>query len=589
MRWRRSRRRGVSAGGEPAGTGSPPHGSPPDTVPGGQPARSVPASPYADFNVLLDVPAEKPGLGFGDYAAALAEMIMNSRAEFAVGIFGSWGSGKTTLMLAIQKILADEQNIVPVWFAAWRYEKEPNLILPLLDVLREALKDRDDGSSTWARDAAAAVGMAGEAFLAGLRLSAELPGLPGVSADYEPGKTMERIDKIRERRESPGPLSFYHQGFRMLSKAIEELSANGTRRVVIFIDDLDRCVPSNALDVLESMKLFFDVEGCVFVVGLDQEIAEKAVAVKYPPEAGMQPGVSGSDYVKKLFQVPFSLPRIRTSQLREYLDTIEQNVDFGASQRDDFTRNVSRHLGSLHSQDSVNPREIKRLINTYTLQLKMLSPRLGGSLRPDVVLALLCLNFRPDWHKYYEQLAADPQFSQSALRTVLDESERPESVWLAGTRYPLTTELVGYLRGPAAALLRVPDLQAYVSAAESTLTTDPWVLEARTVVSRLRQAVERFASAGMPVAEAARKIIGDVDRLFGMIGARRESSGPLGVIRERLHNAVSELMVIARELTDGPATDDDEFASTWAERAVPWVEGLDAGLLEWHRYIGLGS
>jgi hypothetical protein len=40
----------------------------------------------------MDDPAQDPGLGFPDYAAALAEMILHSRAEFAVGIFGGWGS-----------------------------------------------------------------------------------------------------------------------------------------------------------------------------------------------------------------------------------------------------------------------------------------------------------------------------------------------------------------------------------------------------------------------------------------------------------------------------------------------------------------
>ena len=66
----------------------------------------------------------------------------------------------------------------------------------------------------------------------------------------------------------------------MLRQAIHDLS-KGNRRVVIFVDDLDRCLLPNVLVVLESIKLFFDVEGCVFVVGLDSAIAERAVADKY--------------------------------------------------------------------------------------------------------------------------------------------------------------------------------------------------------------------------------------------------------------------------------------------------------------------
>jgi hypothetical protein len=558
--------------------------NPPAEPSGGSLTQSSPASAYASFNVLLDDPAEHPGLGFDDYAAALAEMIVHSRAEFAVGIFGSWGSGKTTLMRAIEKILAADKSVVRVWFTAWRYEKDPNLLLPLLDVIREALNAQDDGKSRWARDAAVAVGHAGEAFLAGLRLSSSLLG---VEADFEPGKMIEAFKALRKR---PRPLSYYHAGFSMLRHAIHGLSANGTRRVVIFIDDLDRCMPPNALDVLESMKLFFDVEGCVFVVGLDQEIADKAVAEKYGRvrDADMQVGVRGSDYVKKMFQVPFALPRIRAHQLQDYLDTTERNSEFGEVQRRDFTDNVRPHFNSLQGQESVNPREIKRLINTYTLQLKMLSPRLGASFNPNVVLALLCMNSRSDWRDFYDHLATDPPYFQSTLREALDTPGWPESVWLEGTKYPLSREFIEYLRGIASCILRVEDLQPYVSAAESTWTTDPWVLEARTVVSRLRGAGDDLVSGAVPPTEAAVKVMRDVDHLYGLIGTRRESFGPLGVMREQLEDAVSKLMAIAREVTDAAEADDSRFLTTWADGGVPLVEVLDAKLLEWHRYIGLG-
>jgi len=585
-KWGRSRRRETATGtGDASAVQAP--------VPGPRlpPDQSRPVGAYTSFGVLRDDPAEHPGLGFDDYAAALAEMIVHSRAEFAVGIFGSWGSGKTTLMRAIERILAADENVVPVWFAAWRYEKDPNLLLPLLDVLREALECRDDGKKGWAHDAAIAVGRAGQAFLAGLRLSANLPG---IEADFEPGKM---IDAIKASRKRPQPLSFYHAGFRMLRDAIRGLSANGTRRVVVFIDDLDRCLPPNALDVLESMKLFFDVEGCVFVVGLDQEIAERAVAVKYgaaggadaAPGAGADRGASGSGYVKKLFQVPFALPSIKTHQLQDYLDTIARASDFGEAQRRDFTDNVRRHFNSLRGEDSVNPREIKRLINTYTLQLKMLSPRLGVSLNPNVVLALLCMNFRSDWHAFYDQLATDPQYFQATLREVLDGPGWPESVWLAGTKYLLPTEFVEYLRGLAACVLRDENLRAYVSVAESTWSTDPWVLEARTVVSRLRRAGDDLTSGDLLLADAASKIPADVDRVYNLIGARRESFGRLGVMRKQLDAKASQLMEMARELVEAAEADDATFLIKWAEEAVPLVEALDAGLLEWHRYIGLGS
>jgi hypothetical protein len=551
---------------------------------------------YADFRALLDSPAEHPGIGFDGYAEALAEVIVSSRAEFALGIFGSWGSGKTTLMQAIKRRLDGDERVVPVWFAAWRYEREGNLILPLIDVLREALEDRAraEGARGWAHDAAVAVSRAGLAFLAGLKLKAGLPG--GAGVDLELGKTMEAI---RADREKPAPLSFFHAGYRMLDEAISNLSAGGTRRVVIFIDDLDRCLPTNALDVLESMKLFFDVEGCVFVVGLDREIAEKAVAVKYRSIAGegtAGPGISGSDYVKKLFQVPFTLPPITAGQLRAYLDTIERNGGFGPAQRQDFRDHVRPHFQQLQGADPelqgaapVNPREIKRLINLYTTQLKILSRRLGKSLNPNVVLALLCMNSRRDWEPFYEQLAADPLYFQETLRDAVEGTGQPDPVYLAGVRYAVPADLAEYLRGRASAVLRVENLQAYVSAAESTWTTDPWVLEARTELNRLRRAGDKFAAGEMSANEAKPVIRGHLDNLYSLIGARHESSGPLGVLRENLDAALGNLMTVAGELmVDQAPVGGDATAEKWVSEAVPQVDAIDAGLLAWHRYVSLG-
>ncbi|HMG62041.1 MAG TPA: P-loop NTPase fold protein [Streptosporangiaceae bacterium] len=116
-------------------------------------------------------------------------------------------------------------------------------------------------------------------------MTPDTPSLSCWRPEFEPGKV---ITAIEGDGDDTRPLSFYHEGFRMLCDAIGELPADGSRRVVIFVDDLDRCLPSKALDVLVSMKLFFDVEGCVFIIGLDQGIVEQAVASKYG--SGASPG-----------------------------------------------------------------------------------------------------------------------------------------------------------------------------------------------------------------------------------------------------------------------------------------------------------
>jgi KAP family P-loop domain len=529
---------------------------------------------YAGFKVVLDDPAPDPGLGFGDYATALAEMIVHSRAEFAISVFGGWGSGKTTLMQAVRGRLADDDRVVTVWFNAWRYEKDANLIIPLLDVLRDALRDRDKGRDTpWARSAAVAVGRAGRALLAGLKLSVD--AVPGLKIDIEPDKIIETINK-KDRKE---PLSFYHAGFALLQKAIDDISGGGARRVVIFVDDLDRCQPDSALEMLESMKLLFGVEGCVFVVALDQEIVKKAIASKY----GANAEVSGEEYVKKIFQVPFTLPRTGISQLPDYLDLIEATAGFGEVQLADFRDHVRPHFRYLGDEGAINPREIKLLINTYVLQLKVLRPRLGDDLQPDVVLALLCLNFRPDWRSYYDQLTADPQLVQPVLRDAVRSPDTDADVWLPGAPQPVPPSLLRYVGDVAWPLLLVADLRPYLTVAESTWSADPWIPEARVMAVRLRRSVDEVTSAAAS-REDFELLVRQAQDLRDFIVGRREPAGSLRGIRRTLVETASEIVRDLMHAASAPDADVENLRT----RLTATFDRLDAGLRDYQRYENSG-
>ena len=100
------------------------------------------ASGVAGKKILLDAPTDQPALGYKDTAAAFAGIIADSEPNFAIGIFGGWGSGKTTLMGAIKNALLPTKVILTVDFNAWRFEREPQLLVPLLDTIRGALADR---------------------------------------------------------------------------------------------------------------------------------------------------------------------------------------------------------------------------------------------------------------------------------------------------------------------------------------------------------------------------------------------------------------------------------------------------------------
>ena len=143
-----------------------------------------------EFKLLLDTPAEgQLALGFDELADAFADVVQSSDPRFAVALFGGWGSGKTTLMHAIESRL-DRARCAPVWFSAWRYEKEEHLIVPLLDVVREGLvawADENRGTmadaAKSAENVADTVGKAIYSLLAGISFKAGVPNALQLSFD----------------------------------------------------------------------------------------------------------------------------------------------------------------------------------------------------------------------------------------------------------------------------------------------------------------------------------------------------------------------------------------------------------------------
>ena len=75
-------------------------------------------------------------------------------------------------------------------------------------------------------------------------------------------------------------------------------------KLVIFIDDLDRCTPEKALELLESIKTFFDIEGIIYVIGMDPKSIDSIISVKY----GKESKINGLEYLQKIVQLPFSIP-----------------------------------------------------------------------------------------------------------------------------------------------------------------------------------------------------------------------------------------------------------------------------------------
>jgi len=432
--------------------------------------------PTSDYKIVLDLPSATPALGFDQSALALKEIIEGSQAQFAIGIFGSWGSGKTTLMRAIEARL-DPVKTIAVQFSAWRYEKEQHLIVPLLDTIRQALVDWGEKNPAGLRreaiETASTIGKAIYSLVAGLSFKIGIPNAMEVS--YKANESLAKAHELaEEERAARIPRSFYYAAFQSLAGAFRQFAGpSASRRIVVFVDDLDRCLPQGALEVLEAMKLFFDVEGFVFVVGLDREVVERSIDLKYRTElAGQQAAlqIRGSDYIKKIFQVPYSLAPVAITQLEDFLEVVLSEAALPLEQEQEFRQLVMPHLRYIVGETGVNPREIKRYLNAFTLVIKI-KPHLDRT----ATLTLQTISFRSDWEAVRRALLSYREvFTNAMSRQVSgDAAEATALTDLDPTLAAIPDSFLTYVTppNPGHGLLAMTNLDEYLYAGEAARST----------------------------------------------------------------------------------------------------------------------
>jgi len=329
-----------------------------------------------------DDPADRRSLAFGagDFVGALAARLERSFARagdedaLVVGIYGAWGSGKTTVLRALEERFeaAAEETVpgsdhadsaqtltLPVLFNAWRYEREEHLIVPLLKTAETAVlrwheehASRSEKAWGWLAERGKLLADAALALAYGFKGTFTLPFGPELTLDL--GKTLDEDRRRAEARAEAAGTSIdklastyydFHRAMRGLTGRGED---DGHHLNLLFlIDDLDRCLPEKAVEMLESIKLFLEVAGCAFVVAVDDEVVARGIAHRYRdynvgsqapydsvayslrPERFRefqemrgplpQQPITGTEYLEKIIHLPFRIPPPTRDSVREFL------------------------------------------------------------------------------------------------------------------------------------------------------------------------------------------------------------------------------------------------------------------------------
>ena len=289
-----------------------------------------------------------------------------TRTPMAAAIYGDWGAGKTSAMKWLDGRLRiwnekaapnGKVTVHTVWFYPWKYQTQEDvwrgLVTQVIIACLETTNADAKGYMEAARDLGTFLGNAFIDLVSGVKLSVGLAG--AAKADLD----LKSLQKIKENaKEFVHPESAYLNAFESAFETWVAKTLGRNERMVVFIDDLDRCMPEVGLKVLEALKLYLNVPGLIFVVGVDREVVEDLVKKHYE-DLGLKSEKS-VNYLAKMFQVEATVAP-SDPQIDVFLDsTLSENPAWQAFEapEQEIFRGVIRRLAA------ESPREVKRLVNS---------------------------------------------------------------------------------------------------------------------------------------------------------------------------------------------------------------------------------
>jgi predicted KAP-like P-loop ATPase len=404
----------------------------------------------------------------------------NRKRALTVGIHGDWGAGKSSILKMVQADLAKDNGVACLWFNGWAFQGFDDAKTVLIEAtitelcrqrsglnkvkeLGKRLLKRVDWLKLVKRGGGLAVNV-----LTGLPspdqigsvltgINTAIGGLKNMSPEEIKGHLEEAASFLKPGEEENVPEAI-HQFREEFSELLNEARIE---QLVVLIDDLDRCLPSTAIETLEAIRLFLFVPKTAFVIGADETMIEYAVRQHFPDlplAAGPVP--YARNYLEKLIQVPFRIPALGTQETRIYVTLLlvqsivdddhagfrelltkakaglnkpwlaagltqadVQKVDAAKREALDAAFLLATRIGPILAEGAKgNPRQIKRFLNALLVRQAIAKARGFETSINQSALAKLMLaeRFQPD---FYEHVAAQAMVSEDGKSSDLHALE----------------------------------------------------------------------------------------------------------------------------------------------------------------------
>ncbi|UIK06606.1 KAP family P-loop NTPase fold protein [Neorhizobium galegae] len=275
-------------------------------------------------------------LNYSEVSEMICDLVSDdAMLPISLGVYGTWGVGKSSILQLVgTQLEAEERNLV-VLFDAWLYQDFEEAKSALMTVIAKAIYEaapdslKDKAANFYRRvNKLKVLGMAVDvgALFAGIPTMGMFTRAAGSAGDMwegtadeddvsavreattEAGKKASGLLKPKEKRNAPEEIIAFRKEF-------SDLLGNLERRLVVFVDNLDRCLPANAIATLEAMRLFLFMPNTVFIVAADEDMIRLSVE-KHFKDPGSQ---HITDYLDKLIQIPLRVPKLGLQEVRAYL------------------------------------------------------------------------------------------------------------------------------------------------------------------------------------------------------------------------------------------------------------------------------
>jgi KAP family P-loop domain len=280
----------------------------------------------------VEIPADEPfkfdALERKPVVEFLRDLIKQIEGPFVLALDSPWGTGKTTVVRMLRRSLEIE-GFRCVYFNAWKDDYVTDPLIPMVSCIDELKPGSDEANDSFRSSMATvrkAVGpIAKRAIKAAIKV-----GTMGVldvdeaieeaTADAASEAADDLIDAFQKEKAS------LEQFRDALEKAVGKLSENDPPRpLIFFIDELDRCRPSYAIELLERVKHLFDVPNMVFVLSIDKKQLEAITAAVYGER------IDAPEYLRRFIDLEYALPALHTkSYTRALIERFEFKEFFDA-------------------------------------------------------------------------------------------------------------------------------------------------------------------------------------------------------------------------------------------------------------------